>query len=334
MSTDMGRGLTLPAIAQAPREHAPAGSSRPIAEVSGWAIHIPGRDDASVGPERARELLGRKGLLYKEPATRLALCAVYRALACPPAAPRDAAEPDPHTAVVVSSNLGNVETVTRVARAVYQGSVRDVSPLDAPNASSNVIASTIAIWFRLGGPNLMVCSGATGGLDAVRLAGVLLAVGRARRVVVVGVEPDDPVARALEAGRRDAPCARRLRAGAAALVLTAPGADAGADADADAGSGAGAGAGALSLGRVRASAHAGDLTDARGPLFAPRCAEAAAIDLEAELGGLYGALGVVQVAAAAELLAAPGGERSEATVMCGDAHDGWRSLTLTRAAGP
>ncbi|HEU4425171.1 MAG TPA: hypothetical protein VFR67_21795, partial [Pilimelia sp.] len=34
--------------------------------------------------ERAGLVVGRKGLLYKEPATRLALCAVHRALGLPP----------------------------------------------------------------------------------------------------------------------------------------------------------------------------------------------------------------------------------------------------------
>jgi hypothetical protein len=91
---------------------------------------------------------------------------------------------------------------------------RGVSILDAPNASSNVVASTVALWFGFGGPNLMVCSGATAGLDGLRLAGLLLRSGRARRVVLVGAEPDDEVAGALYAEGS-------LRAGAACVVLEA-----------------------------------------------------------------------------------------------------------------
>jgi monoamine oxidase len=38
--------------------------------------------------------------------------------------------------------------------------------MDLPNASSNVVASSVAIRFGLRGPNLMLCNGATSGLDA------------------------------------------------------------------------------------------------------------------------------------------------------------------------
>lgn len=188
------------------------------------AVHVPGRsaadlpgspDEPACAPGLARTVLGRKGLLGKEPATLMALCAVHRALGLPPGRP---AEPVPHaagTAVVVASNLGNVNTVCSVVRDVRARSVAAISPLDIPNVSSNVIASTIAIWYGFTGPNLMVCSGATAGLDAVRLAQLLLRAGRAERVVVVGVEPVDPVSTALAGDW--------LREGAACVVLGGPG---------------------------------------------------------------------------------------------------------------
>jgi len=182
--------------------------------VTACGLYVPGVEPAFLPGEEHR-LLGRKGLLYKEQATRLALCAVHRALGLPPGAPRAEGPPDPATAVVASSNLGNVATVRKVVETLREGSGRDVSPLDAPNASSNVVASTVAIWFRFGGPNLMVCSGATAGLDAIALGSLLLRAGRASRVVVVGAEPDDEVAQSLLPG---------LRAGAAALVLEPAGA--------------------------------------------------------------------------------------------------------------
>ena len=59
------------------------------------------------------------------------------------------------TAVVAASNLGNVWTVVEVARTVAREGGRAVSPMSAPNASSNVIASSVALWFGFGGPNLM-----------------------------------------------------------------------------------------------------------------------------------------------------------------------------------
>lgn len=286
------------------------------ARLTRWAIHVPGDGDgdgdaAAVGPADAHELLGRKGLLYKEPATRLALCAVHRALGREPRAPRLTGPPDPHTAVVVASNLGNVETVARVARAVRSSSVKQVSVLDAPNASSNVIASTVAIWFRFGGPNLTVCSGATAGLDALRLGALLLAAGRAERVVVVGAEPDDPLSQELRRGRGLPGPARPARAAAAALVLEP------------------ARNGAPLLGPVRAAARAEELREPRATLCigpAGRNGDGVpTLDLEAELGDLYGALGVVQAATATALA----GEHATIALLCGDERDGWRAATVT-----
>jgi 3-oxoacyl-[acyl-carrier-protein] synthase II len=175
-----------------------------------WGILDP---DAEGLPERAHELLGRKGLLGKDRATRLALCAVHRALGLRAAPLRDGSV-DADTAVVVACNYGNLETVRAVGAALARGGIREVSPLDAPNASSNVVASTVAIWFRFGGPNLMVCSGAGAGLDAAFLGRVLLRSRRARRVVVVGVEADD--AAAVELCRREG---LALRSTAACVIL-------------------------------------------------------------------------------------------------------------------
>jgi 3-oxoacyl-[acyl-carrier-protein] synthase II len=200
---------------------------------TGWSLHVPGVDlsTAPVGPagrplggwaseeavpaDRAAAVLGRKGLLYKEPSTRLAMCAVHRALGWEAGARPDGTV-DPGTAVVACSNLGNVETVAKVTRTIAAEGGRGVSVLDAPNVSSNVVASTVALWFGFGGPNLMLCSGSTAGLDGLRLAWLLLRSGRADRVVLVGTEPDDEVAATLHGfGAQRSP----LRGGAACLVL-------------------------------------------------------------------------------------------------------------------
>lgn len=201
--------------------------------VSGWSLHLPGvavgatlagqigqlRGDwawqAASEPEQASQVLGRKGLLAKEPATRLALCAVHRALGLP-LGRRPDRELSADTAVVVASNLGNVAVVARVAQTVAEEGGGRVSVLDAPNVSSNVVASSVALWFGFGGPNLLVCSGRSAGMDALATAGLLLRAGRARRVVLVGVEPDDEVATGLfDYDTSPVP----LRRGAACLVL-------------------------------------------------------------------------------------------------------------------
>lgn len=177
------------------------------------AADLLGLPDPSAAPVDPAARLGKKGLRYKDRATQLALCAAVDAL-------RDAAllgadgltVPGGEVAVVVSSNLGNVDTVCRVVRTLDEETSRGLSPMDTPSLSSNVIASELAIRFGLRGPNLTVCSGETAGLDAVRWALTLLRAGRAGAVLVVGVEPDNDDVRALTG-------AARLVDGGAALVL-------------------------------------------------------------------------------------------------------------------
>lgn len=272
---------------------APSGVAR--ATVGGWSLCLP---DGAPPPVLAglaapapdeRTVLGRKGLLYKEPATRLALCAVHLALGHPYGA-RPAAAPDARTAVVACANLGNVETVVEVTKAVRTGGVREVSPLAAPNASSNVLASTVALWFGLAGPNLMVCSGATAGLDGLDIALRLLRADRADRVVLVGAEPADPVATALHAGTGPYP----LAAGAACIVLSRNG----------------------NGPRVGPAAGTGpDLVLGPGGLDPARV-----------WGDGYGAQGVISLALAAAAVAA--GRCTEVTVHCGALADGWKSATV------
>lgn len=183
-----------------------------VLTVHAWSAHLPGLDPAACRPEAAATMLGRRGLLGKDDATRLALCAVHRALDLDDGV-RPVSAPDPGVAVVGCGNLGNVDTVADVARRATANGVREISPLAAPRASSNVMTSVVAIWFRLGGPNLMICSGATASFDALATAELLLRARRARQVVVVGAEADTPTATALY-GRR-----RRLAAGAACVIV-------------------------------------------------------------------------------------------------------------------
>lgn len=288
----------------------------PGVAVTAWSIHLPGRPAgttlAGVAPdgtetaEEAHRLLGRKGLLGKEPATRLALCAVHRALGLPAGHRRDRAAPaDARTAVVAAGNLGNLRTVVTTAAAVRAEGVAGASVLDAPNASSNIVASTVAIRYGLGGPNLMVCSGHPAGLDAVELGRRLIAAGRADRAVVVGVEPDDEVATAF----LDGPAGAGPSAVAACVVLER--------------------SGPLVLSPVAGPPPPGPHL----VLAAGRTAgqSAGVVDLEEVVGPASGALGVLQVAVAAELLSRRGGS---ADITCGDPDDGYRTTRLTTRPDP
>ncbi|MEU9508367.1 beta-ketoacyl synthase N-terminal-like domain-containing protein [Micromonospora sp. NPDC048170] len=298
-------GATAPAIAVA---------------VTSYSIHLPadGRFGAAaadlppVDPacpsDRAHTLLGRKGLLYKEPATRLALCAVHRALGLPDGARPDTTL-DPGTAIVAASNLGNVATVVDVTRAVVREGSRGVSPMAAPNASSNVIASSIALWFRLGGPNLMVCSGETAGLDALALGALLLRARRADRVLVVGAEPDDETAVAVRRGPAAADAAPPMRAGAACVVLE-PVARA-----------------ATPLATVTVGSTVRRREDVP-PWPARVVVGPGHLDPASAWGDCYGAQGVLQTALAARLVAEGAGS---VAVLCGGDEDGWRTALLTPA---
>jgi hypothetical protein len=204
----------------------PAGASAdaPASPSAGWTrapavrrLLLPGP-----GPDRAHEVLGRKGLLGKDDATRLALCAVHRALGLPDRAARTRPDTvDRWTAVVVSCSLGVLGTVTEVAATAAAEGARGVSPLLAPSVSANVTAAAVALRHGWGGPNLTVIGGARGGLDAVLVALRLLRTGRARRAVVVGCEPGDAAARA--AHRLARPDGPALRSAAACLLLSAAG---------------------------------------------------------------------------------------------------------------
>lgn len=202
------------------------------AVVSGVGLALPGADTPGAllrgvrAPGGAPEpfdtgaRIGRRGHRYKDRATQLALCAALDALRDAALVAADSADggeltvPGDTVGVVASSNLGNLDTACLTAAAIAEDSARSLSPMSLPNASSNVIASWIAIRHGLRGPNLMLCNGPTSGLDAVHWAATLVAAGRVRRALVVGVETHNAVVADLLARPAD-----DLLDGAAALVV-------------------------------------------------------------------------------------------------------------------
>ncbi|MFD6334856.1 beta-ketoacyl synthase N-terminal-like domain-containing protein [Streptomyces niveus] len=265
-------------------------------------------------------LRGRE-LRHKDRASRLALRAAESAL-------HDAGLTDAHatftgaadsTAVVVSTNLGNADSVCEATDTIAREGVMGLSPLGLPQTSSNVIAGWVAIRYGLGGPNLTVCNGVTSGLDALAWARNLIVAGRAEAAVVVGVEPaNNVVTRLLGEQSTDA---------AVAVVLE--------PADAAASRGARPRATIAGCARARdlavALASAGVTEEGSVGLWLADGADAGSdqllaatrrIDLESQLGPLSGALGVLQCAAAVaylesgasgHVLATAGGPRHDAT---------------------
>jgi len=282
---------------------------------TGWSLHLPGvqmaeafpaarhawaRADA-VPPDRAGELLGRKGLLAVDPASRLAMCAVHRALSLPPGL-RPTGRVQPRTALIACANFGAADAVTRVARGVAGEQRRRVSVMDIPNVSGNIVGAAVALRFGLGGPNLTVCSGTTAGLDGMRLASLLLRTRRADRVVLVGAEHAGEAAMALPVADPPATPAD----GAACVVLEAARSD--------------------TVRQVLVHRLAADQDWPRPPTF---LIGRDGFDLTSRWGGLYGAQGVVALALAAHLAADEG---HDGVAVCCDGEDGRRKALVTRAA--
>ena len=283
-----------------------------------------------------------RGLRYKDQATRLALRAAEAAL-------RDAeligtsgmAVAGDTTGVVVSSNLGNLDTVCRVAETIARDTTTSTSPMDLPNASSNVIASSIALWFGLAGVNLTLCNGPTSGLDAVHLATLLIAAGRVERAVVVGVETRNPVVERLVALEQDAGPGSDIPPldGAVGLVVESPAAarQRGVRPHARVARYARRGSVAESVAAVRPGrASRVDLwllPEGQLPGSAPAWLEGAvARDLSATVGRCSGALGVLQCAVASGLLTG-GGRGGVLTSAGSDSDDASAAMMLVHAEG-
>lgn len=190
--------------------------------VTGASVAVPGNvkltelasvQERPAEPVDIKARVPGRGLRYKDRATQLAFCAAYEALVDAGLLTPDGLTVEGEAiAVVASSNFGNVDTVCRVVQTIADEGAARVSPMDLPNASSNVIASSVAIRYGLRGPNLMLCNGSTSGLDAVHWAAGLITSRRASHALVIGVEPDNEEVRKL-AGRTE------ILDGAAALVL-------------------------------------------------------------------------------------------------------------------
>lgn len=245
--------------------------------ITGLGLEIPGAATDTVSAISPADLrpgafdpkirVAKKGIRYKDHATLLSMSAGWQAIL-------DAKLPDdpekqveaPRFGVVVTCNLGNIDTVANVARTIRNEHVNAASAMDLPNASSNVIASSLAIRHGLQGPNLMVCNGATSSLDALHLAANCIRSGRADRMLVVGVEVHNDVVAALP----DA--AEQWFNGAVAVVIESRS--------------SAQSRGARILGKIGAYSFSKEIPDV-----------AASIDVTPHLGHSYGAEGLLQIAA-------------------------------------
>ncbi|MFF0513150.1 beta-ketoacyl synthase N-terminal-like domain-containing protein [Streptomyces sp. NPDC004250] len=256
----------------------------------------PSRPDGGGEPFDPETALKGRELRHKDRATRLALRAVEPALRDAQWYGAEGPAPDAaRTAVVVSSNTGNVDSVCGYVDTAALHTSRAISATGLPQTSTSAIAGWIAAGFGLRGPALTLCNGATSGLDALRWGRGLIAAGRADTVIVTGVEPhNDVVARLLGARAVD---------GAASVVLESAGHAAARGVRGRARlRGHGRGSDPAEVLRRARGQEGGEvglwLTGAPGPDREHPPAGARPLALEDELGQCGGALGVLQCVAA------------------------------------
>ncbi|MFC9997173.1 beta-ketoacyl synthase N-terminal-like domain-containing protein [Nocardia sp. NPDC127526] len=154
------------------------------------------RHDDGFDPETG--LLG-KHLRHRDRASRLASRAAEAALidAGLLGENRSYLGESERTATVVSTNLGNLDSICAFLDTIAEEDAEALNPTALPNTSSNVTGGWIAIEHGFRAPNLTVSNGPTSGLDALHWARRLIRSGRADTVVVTGVEPDNRYVRKL-----------------------------------------------------------------------------------------------------------------------------------------
>jgi 3-oxoacyl-[acyl-carrier-protein] synthase II len=134
---------------------------------------------------RPEEIIGSKGLKYLNEATRLLLCTAELArqdarLEITPAIAED-------VGVVVASSFSNVGDCAAFYESLLSPGER-LNPLRFPNLFINVAGGNLAIRFGIRGLNTTVTNGATSSLDGLQHGLTALRCGRARILMVAGLE--------------------------------------------------------------------------------------------------------------------------------------------------
>jgi 3-oxoacyl-[acyl-carrier-protein] synthase II len=138
---------------------------------------------------RPEDIIGTKGLKYLNDATRLLLCTAELAVrdARLEIAP-DAAE---DVGVVVASSFSNVGDCVGFYESLLSPAER-TNPLRFPNLFINIAGGNLAIRLGIRGLNTTVTNGATSSLDALQHGLTALRCGRARVLLVGGLEVLSP----------------------------------------------------------------------------------------------------------------------------------------------
>ncbi|GFN29927.1 beta-ketoacyl-[acyl-carrier-protein] synthase family protein [Paenibacillus xylaniclasticus] len=141
---------------------------------------------ATVRDWNPEPLLGKKGLQFMHAGSQYLLGASLLAL-------RDAGlegnMPNPDDlGIVIGTNLGGLKAASRYDYTAATQGPRYVSPMEAPNTLANSPASYLAIRVQARACNTTISTGQCSSLDAIGYAANLLRKGRAKTILVGGVE--------------------------------------------------------------------------------------------------------------------------------------------------
>ncbi|HLG76098.1 MAG TPA: beta-ketoacyl synthase N-terminal-like domain-containing protein [Ktedonobacteraceae bacterium] len=160
---------------------------RPIAALEQDAQPVPG---LKVRGWQPADLLGKRGLQYLHPSAQFLLGASQLALQQADLA--DGKTNPDELGVTIGCNLVGLQAISDYDYTAIVEGPRYVSPMEAPNTLANAPASHLAIRLKARALNTTIASGQCAGLDALGYAAKAVREGRARQVIVGGVEELSP----------------------------------------------------------------------------------------------------------------------------------------------
>lgn len=131
-------------------------------------------------------ILGSKGLRNLDRTTKLALCASK--LCFEDAKFEITSENASEVGVVLGSTMGSVSSISEFDKEAIKNGPKSVNPALFSNTVMNSPASQISIRFGIKGFNTTISTGFTSSLDAIEYACNFIRLGRAKAVLVGGVE--------------------------------------------------------------------------------------------------------------------------------------------------
>ena len=135
---------------------------------------------------KPEEILGPKGLRNLDRTTLLALCAAKLALEDARFEITDENADD--VGVVLGSTMGSVWSISEFDKESLRNGFKSVNPALFQNTVINSPASQVSIRFNIRGFNTTISSGFNSSMDALEYAARFLELGRAKAVLVGGVE--------------------------------------------------------------------------------------------------------------------------------------------------